>query len=65
VTARGSVWLGATLTVLGIAFAATSPVESTASANGAGLRSTLGGVVTLLGWALLAWGIHALGRGRS
>jgi hypothetical protein len=65
VTARGSVGLGATLTILGIALAATSPVESTAFATGAGSRSTVGGVVTLLGWALLAWGIHALGRGRS
>ncbi|HLK38364.1 MAG TPA: hypothetical protein VKU41_16490 [Polyangiaceae bacterium] len=66
-TARRSVALGAALTVLGIALAATTPVEGSGGGGGAadGIgRQTLGGVVILVGWALLAWGIHALGRGR-
>ena len=66
-TARRSVALGAALTVLGIALAATTPVEGGGAgggvADGIG-RQTLGGVVILVGWVLLAWGIHALGRGR-
>ena len=64
-SARRSVALGAALTVLGIALAATTPIDGTAAAGGASGRQTAGGIVILVGWALLAWGIHALGRGRS
>ncbi len=54
--------LGATLTALGIALAATAPVLGTPGAERTRTQEFLGGVVLLAGWALLAWGIHRFGR---
>jgi hypothetical protein len=54
---------GAIVTALGLALAATAPVVGTAPATRIQPRQETGGVVVLLGWALLAWGIHRFGRG--
>jgi len=53
---------GALATALGLAVAATAPVVGTASAGRVGAQQTVGGVVVLAGWGLLAWGIHRFGR---
>jgi hypothetical protein len=57
--------LGAALTAVGLAIAGTAPVIGTASADRVQGQQSLGGVVLLLGWALLAFGIHRLGRESS
>jgi hypothetical protein len=63
-TPRRLVVAGAVATVVGIAVAGTAPVLGTGSEARAQMQQTLGGVATLAGWALLAWGIHRLGRER-
>jgi hypothetical protein len=55
--------VGALVTVSGIALAATAPVVGTAPIGRVQTQQTVGGVVVLLGWAALAWGIHRYGRG--
>jgi hypothetical protein len=59
---RALLGLGASLTVVGLAIAATSPVLGTAGSSRTGAQQLAGGIVVLLGWALLAWGIHRFGR---
>ncbi len=54
--------LGALLTVVGLVIAGTAPVVGTTPAERAVTQPTVGGVLTLAGWALLAWGIHRFGR---
>jgi hypothetical protein len=54
---------GAVLTVLGIAVAGTAPVAPTAAMAGwVEGQQTTGGVMVVVGWAVLAWGIHRFGR---
>ena len=53
---------GAMATALGIALAATAPVLGTAGAGRTRAQEGAGGAVVVLGWALLAWGIHRFGR---
>jgi uncharacterized membrane protein YidH (DUF202 family) len=53
---------GAVATALGIAVAATAPVLGTPGAERTRPQELLGGVIVLLGWGLLAWGIHRYGR---
>jgi hypothetical protein len=62
VTPRRLVLVGALLTLLGSSVAATAPVLGTVEIKRVEGRQTVGGVVAILGWALLAWGIHRLGR---
>jgi uncharacterized membrane protein YgdD (TMEM256/DUF423 family) len=57
-------WLGigAFLTVLGIAIAGSAPVLGTDGSGRTQAQQTAGGVVVVLGWALLAYAIHRFGR---
>ena len=61
-TPRRLLAAGALATVAGITIAATAPVVGTAPGDRVQTQQTAGGVVVLAGWALLAWGIHRLGR---
>jgi hypothetical protein len=54
--------VGAFVTVVGLAIAATSPVLGTAGSARTSVQQLAGGIIVLLGWALLAWGIHRFGR---
>jgi hypothetical protein len=54
---------GALTTSLGLAVAATAPMFGTAALDRIQRQQTAGGVVVLLGWVTLAWGIHRFGRG--
>jgi hypothetical protein len=54
--------IGAVLTIAGLVAAGTAPVMGTAAAARAATQQTLGGVLVVTGWALLAWGIHTFGR---
>lgn len=56
---------GALATALGIAIAGAAPVVGTDGASRTHTQQIVGGVVVVLGWALLAWGIHAFGRARE
>ena len=56
---------GALTTAIGILIAATAPVLGTAGAERTRPQELAGGLVSLLGWALLAWGIHRYGRGEE
>jgi len=53
---------GAVLTALGLAIATTAPVLGTPGADHTRTQQGLGGVIVLIGWAALAWGIHRFGR---
>jgi hypothetical protein len=59
---RSLLALGALLTVLGLAVAATSPVVGAEGSERTPTQQLAGGAVVLVGWALLAWGIHRFGR---
>lgn len=54
--------LGAILTAAGLAVAATAPVVGTVPIDRVQVQQVFGGVILLLGWALLATGIHRFGR---
>jgi hypothetical protein len=62
---RQLVAAGAVVTVLGIAIAGTAPVLGTEGSSRTLAQQTVGGVVVVLGWALLAWAIHAFGRAKD
>jgi hypothetical protein len=62
VTARRLIGAGAAATVLGLAIAGTAPVIGTGADAPARTQQTAGGATVLLGWGLLAWGIHRFGR---
>lgn len=59
---KQSIAAGALLTVLGVAIAGTAPVLGTDGASRTHAQQAVGGVLVVLGWALLAWAIHAFGR---
>jgi hypothetical protein len=61
-TPRSLLALGAVLTVLGLAIAATSPVVGAEGSERTPTQQLAGGAVVLVGWTLLAWGIHRFGR---
>ncbi len=54
--------LGSVFTALGLAVAGTAPVMGTALPDRVQTQQSVGGAVLLLGWALLAFGIHRFGR---
>ena len=56
---------GALATVLGIAVAGTAPISGTEGAMRTHGQQIVGGVLVVLGWALLAWAIHAFGRAKE
>jgi len=56
---------GALATALGIAIAGTAPIVGTDGSSRTHAQQIVGGVVVVLGWALLAWGIHGFGRARE
>jgi sensor domain CHASE-containing protein len=62
---RQSIAAGAVVTVVGIAIAATAPILGTEGSSRTHGQQIAGGVVVVLGWALLAWSIHAFGRERG
>ena len=62
---RGQLAAGALATALGIAIAGASPVLGTNGSSRTHGQQIIGGVVVVLGWALLAWGIHSFGRARE
>jgi hypothetical protein len=62
VRARRLVVVGATLTLLGTAVAGTAPIVGTAAAERIHAQQAGGGIAVVVGWAVLALGIHLLGR---
>ncbi len=64
-TPRVLVVVGAVLTAAGLAVVGIAPVIGTAPEERLQHQQVAGGVVVLLGWVVLAWGIHRLGRGRD
>ncbi len=50
------------LCALGLAVAGTAPIAGTPGSGRTEAMQTLGGVLVIVGWAVLAWGIHRLGR---
>jgi hypothetical protein len=62
VTPRQLLAAGAIVTVLGIAIAGMAPILGTEGSSRTSAQQVAGGVVVVLGWALLAWGIHRFGR---
>jgi hypothetical protein len=61
-TPRRWIAVGAVLTVVGLAVAATAPIPGTTGAEGARSRQMQGGALVLLGWVAFGWGIHRFGR---
>jgi hypothetical protein len=57
-------WLaaGASMTVLGIAITGTAPILGTEGSTRTPGQQIVGGVLVVLGWALLAFAIHRFGR---
>jgi hypothetical protein len=53
---------GAILTALGLAVAALLPIARADDADRVIFWQRAGGIVMFVGWAVLAWGIHAFGR---
>jgi hypothetical protein len=51
--------------VLGIAIAGTAPIVGTEGSSRTVAQQIAGGVVVVLGWAILAWAIHRFGREAS
>jgi hypothetical protein len=62
VTPRQLLAAGAIVTVLGIGIAGMAPILGTEGSSRTSAQQVAGGVVVVLGWALLAWGIHRFGR---
>ena len=62
VTPRRLLAAGAGMTALGIAIAGTAPVLGTEGSSRTPAQQLVGGVLVLIGWAALGWGIHAFGR---
>jgi hypothetical protein len=62
VAPRHQLAAGAVLSVLGLAVAGTAPIVGTSGSGRTEAMQTLGGVLVIVGWAVLAWAIHRLGR---
>jgi hypothetical protein len=62
VSSRRLLLAGGLLTALGLAVAGTAPVLGTEGSDHTQGRQAAAGVVVLVGWAALAWGIHRFGR---
>jgi hypothetical protein len=60
--ARRWIAVGAGLTVVGLAVAAIAPVVGTAALGRIRLQQDAGGTMVVVGWVLLAVGIHRFGR---
>jgi len=56
---------GVIVTAIGLAVAGTAPVTGTPGSTRTPTQQRAGGVVVVIGWALLAWGVHAFGRQRD
>ena len=65
VSPRRQLAAGALATALGIAIAGAAPIMGTDGASHTRTQQLVGGIVVVLGWALLAWGIHGFGRARE
>ena len=64
-TPRRTLAVGAVATALGVAIAGAAPVMGTEGSARTQTQQLVGGIVVVLGWALLAWGIHSFGRERD
>ena len=62
---RRALGVGAMLSALGIAVASTAPVLGTPGSDRTRPQEAIAGFVVVVGWALLAWGIHQFGRGST
>jgi hypothetical protein len=62
---RRLILAGAIVTAFGLAAAATAPVVGTAPLERVRPQQEAGGAIVLVGWGLLAWGIHRFGRERT
>ncbi len=60
--ARRVLLAGALLTITGLAIAATSPIVGTGELERIHTQQTAGGALVVAGWALIAWGVHRIGR---
>jgi hypothetical protein len=58
----GVIVAGALTTAVGLVVAATAPIFGTAPLDRIQHQQASGGLVVLVGWAVLAWGIHRFGR---
>jgi hypothetical protein len=62
--ARALLAAGAAITVLGLAIAGTAPVQGLdPNVDKQPTQQVAGGVVVLVGWIVLGYGIHRFGRG--
>ncbi len=61
-TPRRWLGVGAALTMVGLAVAATAPIPGTGGSERARPQQGAGGAAVLLGWVALGWGIHRFGR---
>ena len=61
--ARKLLLIGGVVTAVGLAVAAVAPIPGTAGSEGAAAQQLVGGGIVLVGWAVLAWGVHRFGRG--
>jgi hypothetical protein len=59
---RLAVLAGALVTAAGLVVAAMAPVVGTAPVTRVQAQQVVGGGIILVGWAILAWSIHRLGR---
>jgi hypothetical protein len=59
---RGWMLAGALLTVVGLGIAAISPIAGRAGSDRTGAQQLCGGLIVVVGWVVLAWGIHRFGR---
>ena len=62
IPARRALAAGVIVTAVGIAVAATAPVLGTPGADRTRPEQLVGGIAVVVGWGLLAWGIHRFGR---
>jgi hypothetical protein len=60
--ARLWIALGAAATALGIFLAGATPIGRSSASERSAPQRGAGGVLVLVGWGLLAWGIHRFGR---
>lgn len=56
--------VGAIFTIAGLAVSATAPIAGTEGAERMQTQQSAGGLAVIVGWIVLAWGIHKFGRER-